>query len=483
MPPKLRRPAAAKAVAKAKAKAVVRRVRGLRRPSAAEEEIAEGDLGELIDSPSVTLAQCRNLKDIEVVKGTYWTAPFTAALRVKEARLKDGRLILSVQVLGTRNEELLKTASGRPGQAMEAHLCEEGCPGTPHDEGLLHVTQFRHLGPRREDWMENLLPGDRAQEGEDELDELRRDRDVMVRDRGRREEPHREKRQPPSPAGSDKDDKKKKRSRSRRKKRSKLKVDATKAVKTVLGDTGADPDPAVRKRFRRRAARLAKRSSKDARRGSSDSSTSSSSSQAGDNSLFGSTSRVQKIGRELPGALVCAALEEASESLIQQEGGIWELGSGPLPAIFSRYYRQQLAHRMSPAMGREAQTLAQALDYGLRGKIAELLDLCGQRLKALEMQSSGVHFSVAQQQELLVRDSASLSTTPEFKEVTRLAREEGRSRLEASRPFGARASTAPRGDDWSKGSGKKGGQKGKSQKGDPKKGDGEKGDAKKHKPS
>ena len=171
MPPKIRRPAAVAAVAKAAAGGV----RRLRRPSAAEEKV-----GGVIASADVTLAQCRDMKDIEVVDGSYWTGVCKAALRIKEARVKDGQLYLMAQVLGTQNEDLLRAASGRRGQAIEAHLCDKECAGTPHAEGLLHVKQLRHLGAHREDWMGNLVPADRRGEAEDDLVELRRDRDALM---------------------------------------------------------------------------------------------------------------------------------------------------------------------------------------------------------------------------------------------------------------------------------------------------------------
>jgi hypothetical protein len=474
MPPKIRRPAAVAAVAKAAAGGV----RRLRRPSAAEEKV-----GGVIASADVTLAQCRDMKDIEVVDGSYWTGVCKAALRIKEARVKDGQLYLMAQVLGTQNEDLLRAASGRRGQAIEAHLCDKECAGTPHAEGLLHVKQLRHLGAHREDWMGNLVPADRRGEAEDDLVELRRDRDALMGGDRREGRGEAERASPPR-RGEEGDQKRaRKRSRSRRRRKAKLKIEATKDLKNLLGNTGADPEPGIRKKFRKKASKIAKKKTKGSRGESSNSSSSSTTTRSGDKTLFGSTSRVQTIGKRLPGTLLCAALEEASEALVTQEGGIWDTTSGPLPPLFTRYYRQQLAPKMSPAMSREAQTLAQALDYGLRGRFAEMMDLCGQRLKALEMQMNGVHYSVSQQQELLPREGVSLSTTPEFREAARLAREEGKSRLEASRPYGTRPGFTGKSEDWSKGGGKKGAGKGKNQKGDQKKGDGDRGDAKKSKGS
>ena len=153
-----------------------------------------------------------------------------------------------------------------------------------------------------------------------------------------------------------------------------------------------------------------------------------------------------------------------------------ELGGGA-PPLFVRYHRQQLAGRMAPAMARESHTLALGVDLLLRGRPAEAADLLSQRLKSLEMVSQGVHYTVAQQQELLAKDAASMSSTVEFQEASRLVRAEGRAKAEAARPYGSR-SGAVKGDEWRPG-GKKGGGKGKPGKSDPRRGKGEKGDAKK----
>ena len=75
-----------------------------------------------------------------------------------------------------------------------------------------------------------------------------------------------------------------------------------------------------------------------------------------------------------------------------------------------------------------------------------------------------------------------MSLVSEFYEAARLARETGRARAEASRPFGARSSGgAPKGEDWNRPGGKKGGGKGKGGKCDQRKGKGEKNDGKKAK--
>eukprot|EP00435_Cladocopium_sp_Y103_P048494 s2053_g14.t1 len=449
----------------------------IRRPAAAVKE--EDEKSEEVRASDVTLAQCRNLKDIEVLKGSYWESQVKAAVRVKEVTIRSGELFLRCQVLGTQNEGLLRAATAREGRMIEAHLCPEGCTGGPHKEGVMHIALFRHLGEEREAWMKNMIPeekrGEAVEAGPDELQELRED---MLRVAGPLKEGDRDQMggEPPGSASEEKRKKRKKRSKSRQRGRKEWKVEGQKDLKALFQNTGVDPDPSVRKRFRRKAARLARKKNRESKSSGTSSTSSTEDQTAGDATLFGSSSKVQVIGKRLPGALAAAALDEAAESLITAEGGLWELREGPLPALFVRYFRAQLGGKMPPPMARETLTLCHSMDCLLRGRPAEALDVLGQRVKALELQSSGIHYTVSQQQELLPRDSSSISTTPELYEAARRAREEGRVRAEASRPYGGRSAGAQKGEEWSKGWNRKGQGKGKGQKGETRKTEGEKND-------
>eukprot|EP00435_Cladocopium_sp_Y103_P042229 s1097_g11.t1 len=445
-------------------------------PAAAEEEAEVVEQPELIDTAKLTFEQCRALQEVEVVTGSYWEAPVQAALKVQDVKIKAGEPYLTAQVLGTKNEDLLKAASGREGHLIEAHLCPAGCTGTPHSDGLIHVRTLRHLGRDREGWMSNMVTEAPDRGPLDELAALSREHDISRRE-GRPEVRREDTGRSVSPRSRDGD--KRKRSRSKKRKRPRLKVEARKDLKAVFSATGADPDPAVRKRFRRKAAKIARKKSKSTKSSSGRSSSGSSDIESEERALFGPTNRVHAIGKRLPGTLLTAALEEAAEAMVSQEGGVYNVTESTLPPLFLKYYKQQLAPRMAPAMSREAFTLAHILDYSLRGRFTEALDAAAQRLKALEMQSQGVHWTVAQQQELLTVEGASMSTTPEFTEAARRAREEGRARLDASRPYGARMSLTGRTEDGSKGSGKKGG-KGKGGKTEARKGE-DKADVKKGK--
>lgn len=422
-------------------------------------------------SHAVTIEQCRTFKEIELMEATYWAESVKAVCKMEGIEMADGEVYLKAQLMGTQSERLLKVASGLPGRRVLLHLCPYSCKGAPHREDTIHVSKFREVTGERDAWMSNLVAG--PEEGEDDLARLRSDQQLREAKAGQRE---------PSEKGRRRSRSRRRRSRSRRRKGAQLKVEQQKALAALYKDTGVDPDPAVRRRFRRKAAKLARKKKAVI---SSSSGSSSSTGEDGelatdDPNLFGGSSRSQVIGKRLPGTLAAAALDEASETLITQEGGVWDLQTGPLPPLFMRYFRQQLSAKMTPAMAREAQSLAYLLDLLVRGRPAEALDLGAQRLKALEAQAGGAHYSVAQQVELLPKDTASMSSTLEMQEAARRAREEGRVRMDTSRPYGSKNSLGPSKDDSGKGYTKKGG-KGKTGKGDGKKGNHEKGDDKRTK--
>ena len=271
--------------------------------------------------------------------------------------------------------------------------------------------------------------------------------------------------------------KKKKKKDKGKKKKNKFKVVGTKELSKLFKDTGLDPAPKTRRRFKRRAAKVARAKKDQAEGGSSDSSGSSSSEEIEDDTMFGGGSKIVSIGRRFPGTLAATAIEEAAEGLVTLEGGVWNTTTGALPALFGRYHRLHLQGRMTPAMSRQCHTLTQILDSLMRGEAARACDLAAQRVKALEMMAQGSHFSVAQQLELVGKETLTMSTTAEYQDAARRAREEGKAKAESARPYGSRGYGGGRNEEGQKGSGKKGGGKGKGNKGDGKKNDGNKGDA------
>lgn len=113
MPPKLRRPAAV-------AKAAPHR-RGVRRPASRKDGFEE-EPEVVFRSADLTLAECRGLKDIVTLNGTYWEAPAQAALRVQEMFVREQDSYLRAEVLGTQSEQLLRMASERKDRVIEVHL-------------------------------------------------------------------------------------------------------------------------------------------------------------------------------------------------------------------------------------------------------------------------------------------------------------------------------------------------------------------------
>lgn len=216
--------------------------------------------------------------------------------------MKDGQLHLMAQVLGTQNEDLLRAASGRPGQAIEAHLCDKECAGTPHAEGLLHVKQLKHLGAHREDWMGTLVPADRRGEAEDDLVELRRDRDALMGGDRREGRGEAERASPPRRGEEGPQKGAKKRSRSRAPEKGKV---ATKDLKNLLGNPGADPEPGIRKKFRKKASKIAKKKTKGSRGESSNSSSSSTTTRSGARRCSGRPVGYRRLGSGFR-ALCCA---------------------------------------------------------------------------------------------------------------------------------------------------------------------------------
>ena len=496
-PPRVgvRAKAAAKAKAGAKAKVAPKAAgrgparRGiLRRPGGSrvpEKEQVEKPPGErVLDCDKMTVEDCSRLREIEIVEGSYWEKAASAAVQVLDLKLVRGQMYLDVRVRGTQDEDLLKVATGLPGRKMQVHLCGAGCTGTPHGENLIHARKIKEIREPRAAWMNNMDEERDPGNEDDELAALRADREE--RDKKRGKEPlgktkDGEKADEEEEESESRQKKKKKKEKSKKRKRRKLKMDLKKDLKVLLAKTGADPDPEFRKRVRKKAAKLARKKRSSSGTGSGSSSESGTAESMADHSMFGQSSRVKLIGARYPGALLASAVEDAAEGLLTLEGADWDLQNQPLPPLFTRYYRQMLLPRMTPAMAREAMTLSAIVDHVLKGQLGQSLDVASQRLKSLEMMAHGSHYTIAQQVELVAKEVTSLASIPEFKEAAKRAREDGKVRAESSRPYGSRPTMPPKNDDWGKQGGKKGGGKNKGNKNDNRKGDKEKQDPNKGK--
>lgn len=502
MPPKLRRrPAAGAGIGRARpagvAKAKVRvrppgRGGALRRPAGAEagaekpekdgfKEVWKAGRGEWLDLGSVEIG------------GSYWKEKVKVAGNPLGVKMEEGEAYLSLRLTGTTSEQVLKWASGLKEKILRVHLCSKECGGETCEDGLLHAQQFREVRAGGEEgWMKNLeeMPRD------EELGKLReeaaqlasssdssRSEDRKRKKKSKRKKERKRKRSSSSPReegskakdlkkdGSSKDKKGEKLKRKSKEKKRSGSSDSSKGkggkeglLKLAFKGTGLDPNHHRRRKVMKKARRLAKSSSKKSKKGdsegsSSETSSSSSKGEMGEVGLFPEDIPAKRIWSKFPGALTGGSIREMQNHLLTHQGQVWELDSGKIPPVALQYFRMQLAGKMQPAMRREALHLALVLDLGLQAKFPELLDVVSQRLKALESQASGNHYTVTSKMELVPQEQGMVATPGETEKAARLAREDWKIKAAAVKPHGSQSfvnweSKGGKGDPKGKGKGK-----------------------------
>ena len=436
MAPKLRRPAAAKPVAKPAPRRGAGVHLGLRRPAGEAEprEAVSGDLaeeekfiaGELV---SASKAPVRRLGQgtLLVAEGEYWSSPCKLCGVVKNLLIRGpSDLEVRLQVEGTTHEELLKWVTGNPGVPLRLHLCGEGCDAKLDAKDLVHAKRLRlKRRENEEDWTENLKGA---------IDEL-----AVLRREAEEAEPAKRKEE------SKKEKKKKKKKKARGEKSSdssslprdktkgqKRKLSSQKGLEAVYGSTGLDPDPRVRKRLLRRLKKKMKKK-KDSSSGSSGSSLEGSSQASTLNSsesgqVFEETHKVRRLARKAPGLLTFSMVKEMQRQLLTAAGTLWDTEKTAVPPVSLQYYRSQLAPRLSGGASREALTLSWALDLALQGKMAQAADCLSQRLKSLEMIAGGASWAVSQRVEVVPPERGRLSSRAEAQEAAREEKQESKTR-------------------------------------------------------
>ncbi|CAJ1412814.1 unnamed protein product, partial [Effrenium voratum] len=392
----------------------------------------------------------------------YWMEETSVVGVVKGARIEGSEVYLDLLVEGTRSGRLLEYVSGTPEGRIKLHVCPRECEQELCEDGLVHGRVFREVpGVPSEAWMSNAcrVEPDENRALREEAEKLRNAgvAGALAPDENSYE---------PEAGDLEADQKKRKEAKEKRgkKKRNKVVLESKKALKDVVGSTGLDPDPVVRKIVLRRASRTVrkkrKRSDDSSGRGSS-----SSMSEEEPEELFGCSTRPEEVGRRFPGVLAAEGIREMRASLLKNTGQLWDLEDGPLPPLSTMYFRQTLMSRMAPPMARETHTLCYGLDLLLQGRAAELGDLLVQRIKSLEGVAAGLHYSVMQKMELLPMDASRVARYTEVHDAAKVARDEARALSAGSRAQGRGGSDSgwvpygPRGRD------EKGGGKGKGEKG------------------
>ena len=215
-----------------------------------------------------------------------------------------------------------------------------------------------------------------------------------------------------------------------------------KTLVALYEGTCLDPNAEARGRLLKKAKQFGGKESKKRKHSSSEDGSSSSSSTESDDEEFGEglfeeRKRALRLTQRYPGSLATQTLMNMKESVLTQSGTLFSQDRKSLPPIFSQYYRSEMQSLCSPSMSQELLTLCQGADLLLRGHPARALDLLAKRVKALEQQIRGGHWTVARQLELVSADSAGSSNCPEGAEAAKLAREERRNQLASQRPYGS----------------------------------------------
>ena len=436
----MRAKAKPKAAAKgaARAGAVVRGGRrlGLRRPASRragdkdEEKDKNLGLSELLES------------DLVILEGLYWEAACKVAGKGLELTSADGGKFLKFEVTGTDSEALLAYLSGQTPRLLQVHLCQDPCENKLWKDGLFHLQKSSAWTSPPEDWMRNLrevVPPPGGEGGGDELAALRAEAEEL-RKKVEKKKKEKKSKSPKRKKREEKDEEEKK-----KKKVKKARIKAKKSLAAVLGQTGLDPDPEVRRYFAKEAKRMIqgkkkkkKKKEKKSKSGSEGSSLSgskkedSSSSETGDvgaldqDDLFEATSSAKKISQAFPGVLASAWMKEVQSFLLTSQGQIWDMAETQVQPLAMQYFRHQVQQKLSGPMSREYQTIAMMVDLAVQGKVAELSDLGVQRLKSLLATASGIHYTVAQKLEVLPTDRIPAASMTETNEAAKAAKEEER---------------------------------------------------------
>eukprot|EP00438_Fugacium_kawagutii_P001200 Skav225232 [mRNA] locus=scaffold2946:159013:164268:+ [translate_table: standard] len=420
--------AMAKAVAKAKAKAVPgRRMRRPARvgrdPGAGHDPLTAWDREEIVKVEDITLEQALRTPVLVIEEGSYFMG---------ECRLTGKPLVLRV------------------------HWCPPGCGGAETAADLVHARKVRWCQDetKGEGWYSNLAKVTPHQD--DELAELRKrygeaepledvkrkeDRKDDKNDKKEKKKDRTEKEKD----GKEKDKKSKQKKRDRDSgeslesedfKGKRPKSAATKSLSALYRGTGLDPREKVRATVARSAKRSVKKKEKKKDSSGSSSGKSSDTDDSGEMnvSFYLQASRAKSIAESHPGALCHQTLLHMKQCLLQ-EAGLSSQTKGVDPVAL-QYYRTVILKKGEGTgpMHRELFTLSACVDALLKGRPCHALDIATQRMKSVESTLGGVHWSISQRLEyqILGVDSPGLAATQEVREAQRDAHSEHKTKLLAS---------------------------------------------------
>ena len=477
------------------AAAVLRRpaLRGEPGPVEAGEKTVDTDFlaGKEVELCQVAPESLQVGSRLIIEKGNYFGGDCSLSGQIQELMFKGNGRWMSMQLCGTKNEELLKYGTSTPGKRIELHLCNDRCSAEPHSPGLVHCRRGRLSLPGEEknlSWecnMETVVEdelarlralqppavppeelGRKAKKKEKSSSSSRTRKKKGKKKKKKKEEEKKEDRKkgksPEKDGGEEKSEERQKRKYGGR-------TVAQKDPKLLFAGTGLDPRPRGRQkvsRYVKKKMRKRRSSSSSSSRSEDDEEDSLRSSEEAEEGVL-DQSRIRAMHRFGPGQLAAIGIKQMRTALVEVEG-IWAKEDQGLPPVALRYVRSQMSPRMSGASLKEAMTIASSADLLLQGRASEAMDYLLQRLKALERISQGATWQSAERLELAPGQAPQISSRAELHAAQK------EMKLDVSvRPGG----TSPGGKQGSGGKGKKGKQEEKGNGKGKKKGDGGKGAA------
>ena len=426
----------------------------------------------------LSLEELSALGQVWLKKAIYYDKEVEVVGKPSNVRIEGIQTFMDLKVAGTKDQDLLRVASGRSERVLSVHICGKGCANILSDESLIHGKAFVKVKGDEEPWMSNMVETVPEEKEEDELRKLREEAEKRkAEEKGAGNAPKKEKKKKKSKkededADSGEKAKKGKEKKKRRQEESSEELElGQKSLGAIFSSTGLDPDTKRRGKFTKRAQRIGqgkkkkKKKEEEEEDGSGSSSSSSSSGEEDPGTgLFESERKLMRIWKKHPGALTQSAAAEAQQHLVAASGAMWGVDKRKVNPVFTMYSRQCLVSHMSPPMAQEAITISQVLDLALQGHIASGCDILAQRLKALESSARGrSHWSVSRQMELIKLDGVSIAEDEEARIAARRAREDEKLKKMMNQPQPNRnyenqggGKGGKQGKDW------KGGKKGKT---------------------
>ena len=197
------------------------------------------------------------------------------------------------------------------------------------------------------------------------------------------------------------------------------KTSAKKTLEAVFQGTGLDPCAKNRKKLVRKVKKALRKNKESS---TSTSSSSGTSSGELEEEILQDRSRVHRMASIAPGLLSAQGVQSMKQYLTQVTGSGWEADSNQLPPLLGLYNRTYMTARLAGGVGREFTTLCWVGDLLLQGRVAEAMVGLMQRLKSLEMTSTGTPWATSQKLELVPPANASIGSRQEMQIAKKEAR-------------------------------------------------------------